>query len=182
MLRKQLLWILLTLQLPCLLTSSAEASEADRSQSVNAQLIDYYSKANNYRRVKREVLAWHKTTKNGCVAFASTALRHIGIDVPLRGKRDGWGVSRITFAFSGYLEEAGWTRNDSANELEPGDLVFTTGYPDHVFVFHSWRDARRQLARVLDNKGYLLNRPMFPDTQHQLSAFAYALRAPAARD
>ena len=157
---------------------SASSAHAESAPLVGEQLISYYANAKNYRKVKRDVLDWHKTTTNGCVAFASTALRHVGYEVPIAAKRDGWGVSRITFAFSDFLKEAGWRRIDSAEDLIPGDLAFTTGYPDHVFVFHSWASARRFVARVLDNKGHLKRRAMFPNKATDISAFSYALRAP----
>jgi hypothetical protein len=159
-------------------TTPARAERA--SQSITERLIDYYASAKNYRRVKRDVLRWHKTTRNGCVAFVSTALRNIGVDIPLREKRDGYGISRITFAFSGYLEERGWQRLDAAEQLRPGDVVFTTGYPDHVFVFHSWRERDEQSAKIIDNQGHLIDRAMFPLRGSDDAAFAYALRAPDA--
>ena len=174
MARKLLLWLFLLLSFS---TSPALAKEVSSSQSVNAQLIDYYSKATNYTRVRRDVLKWHKTTRNGCVAFASTALRHIGFEIPVHGKREGWGVSRITFAFSDFLEEAGWTRIDTAENIVPGDMVFTTGFPDHVFVFHSWSNLRRRVARVLDNKGHLTRRAFTPAEGSEIAPFSYALRA-----
>lgn len=169
--------ILLSLLLSTPFSTRASANNLSEP-GINARLVSYYSEARNYRRVRRDVLDWHKTTRNGCVAFASTALRHIGFDIPVRGKRDGWGVSRITFAFSDFLEEAGWTRIDNAADIAPGDLAFTTGYPDHVFVFHSWSNRRHRVARILDNKGYLARRAFTPAAGSSNSAFAYALRAP----
>lgn len=156
--------------------SSASAKEAEGS--VNARLISYYAKPGNYRRVKRDVLSWHKTTTNGCVAFASTALRHVGFDIPVDAKRDGWGISRITFAFSDFLEEKGWIRVERYDDLRPGDLAFSTGYPDHVFVFHSWSDVGHRVARVLDNRGFLSRRELSPREDSDTAPFAYALRAP----
>ncbi|MBT8496526.1 MAG: hypothetical protein KJO07_25990 [Deltaproteobacteria bacterium] len=159
----------------CLATYPAAA---ESTPSVNAELIAYYGKSRSYRRVRRDVLSWHKTTRNGCVAFVSTALRHIGYDIPQRGKLDGWGVSRITFAFSAHLENAGWTRSNDVAGLRPGDIVFTQGYPDHVFVFHSWASERRRIARVIDNKGLRIRRAMVPAPDSDTAAFAYVLRAP----
>lgn len=146
------------------------------NKSLGTQLIEYYQRPANYRAVKRDVLSWHKTTTNGCVAFASTALRHIGFAIPEDGKRDGWGVSRITFSFSDFLQEAGFHKIKRAQELRPGDLVFTTGYPDHVFVFHSWKSKRKQLAQVIDNKGFKTKRWMTPRPGSSDAAFAYGLR------
>jgi hypothetical protein len=168
---------LLALVMPIAI-AAPRATAGNEEPSLSAQLLSYYGNAGNYRKVKRDVLDWHKTTTNGCVAFASTALRHVGYQIPIAGKRDGWGISRITFAFSAYLEEAGWSKVDKIEELVPGDLAFTTGYPDHVFVFHSWANNRRRVARVLDNQGYLTRRPLSPTRPSRVSAFAYALRAP----
>lgn len=152
------------------------------AEPVNDTLAGYYGKRANWRKVRRDVLAWHKTTRNGCVAFVSTALRHVGVDIPVDAERDGWGVSRITFAFSDYLEqELHWTRSTDLDALRPGDVVFTTGWPDHVMVFLGWRDADARIARIADNKGFALARPLAPPPDSDLAGFAYALRAPPER-
>jgi hypothetical protein len=168
------------LALPALaLTLHVAPAHADTTApELGEQLASYYGKANNYRRVKRDVLRWHKTTRNGCVAFASTALRHLGVTIPQDLKRGGFGVSRITFAFSAYLEEKGWSRSDDFAELSAGDLVFTTGFPDHVFVFHSWSDTKKQRVKAIDNTGRMHSRSLFPREGHAHSPFAYFLRSP----
>lgn len=148
----------------------------------NDDLIAYYGVRANYNKVKKDVLGWHKTTRNGCAAFVSTALRHVGVDVPQNEKRDGWSISRITFALSDYLEkELGWKRVESMEQLKPGDVAFTTGYPDHVFVFAGWKDRDESIAKAIDNKGFLVRRPLSPEPETEVSAFAYALRAPVQR-
>ncbi len=150
-----------------------------RADGLTEQLFGYFSHKQNYKQVRRDVLEWHGTTRNGCVAFVSTALRNVGMDIPVRGKRDGWGVSRITFALSDYLEEEhGWTKMADVAELVPGDIVFTDGYPDHVFVFHSWNNERKRIASVIDNQGFAIRRPMHPKPGSDVAAFSYALRPP----
>jgi len=156
---------------------------AATAQTANDDLIAYYGQRKNYKRVKRAVLSWHTTTRNGCAAFVSTALRHVGVSVPLREKRDGWGVSRITFALSDYLEaDLGWRRITAADDLSPGDVVFTTGYPDHVFVFAGWKDEDDRVALAIDNTGFAIPRPLSPPRDSDTAAFAYALRAPPPSD
>ncbi len=167
-------WCVSGTLLALLVAPAARAEEL--TPTVGTRLIDYYANRRNYRSVKRDVVRWHKTTRNGCVAFASTALRHIGIDIPERGKRDGLGISRITFTFSAYLEESGWVRIERTVNLIPGDMVFTTGFPDHVFVFHSWANDDALVANVIDNQGFMLERKMFPDSTSTDAAFSYALR------
>lgn len=131
------------------------------------------------RAVRAEVLRWHHTMRNGCVAYASTALRHTGVDVPERGVLDGDGVSRLTRGFVRYLEgELGWRRVVDEATLAPGDLVFTTDvvpdYPAHVFVFLGWRDRRRRIALIADNTGYRKPRPLAAGPGRD--GFAFALR------
>ncbi len=157
-----------------LVAGTAEAGTAE-------ELLASYATKRGYRDVKREVLAWHGTTKNGCVAFASTALRKIGVDVPLDAEMDGEKVSRLTLPFVKWLErELHWTRVTDASALMPGDLVFTENaeYPWHVFVFHSWKRERAHVARIIDNKGRLTSRPVLGDERRDITPMAYALRAP----
>ena len=164
--------------LPVVIFASPAGAESVEV-SDGARLADYFGTKKGYRAVKRDVLAWHKTTRNGCVAFASTALRHIGIAVPIDEKRDGWGVSRITFTFSDYLTgDLSWQRIEDPAALLPGDLVFTAGAPDHVFVFHSYKSKRRLIARAIDNQGRQTGRQLQPRAGSTTAAFAYALRAP----
>lgn len=169
---------LLVLPLVVVMAGSSPGAVADDGD----RLIAYYARRASYRAVKKDVLAWHRTTRNGCVAFVSTALRHVGVDVPLDAEIDGERVSRLTRPLSRWLEERlGWTRVDDAAALEAGDVVFTedAAYPWHVYVFHSWADRRRRVARVIDNQGFLRRRPVLGDAARAIEPFAYALRAPS---
>jgi hypothetical protein len=160
-------------------SARAERAAAPPKPAIATQLLDYYASPAGYRLVRRDVLAWHKTTVNGCVAFASTALRHIGLDIPLDARVDGETVSRLTRPFSRYLEaRLGFVRVTDAGALRPGDIGFTenAAYPLHTFVFHSWSDARRRVARVIDNQGRLVARPL--GGTRTVTPFAYALRPP----
>lgn len=163
--------------------AAAPAPSVARPAPVGARLHRYLDQVANDRAVRREVLAWHRTMRNGCVAFASTALRRVGVEVPERGLRDGEGVSRITRAFSQFLEdELGWRRVARARDLRVGDLVFTTdapccpGYPAHVFVFEGWRSRRRGVALATDNQGRRRARRLTGGGG--VDGFAYALRGP----
>jgi hypothetical protein len=160
------------------------ASGSAAADTVGERLHDYYGSKAGYREVKADVLRWHKTTRNGCVAFASTALRHVGVAIGETQKIDGEGVSRITRVFVQYLEDGlGWQRITDATQLAPGDLVFTTdvipGYPAHVVMFDRWANRKREIARVVDNQGFATRRPMHPPAGSDLDAFAFALRAPS---
>lgn len=135
------------------------------------------------RAIRADVLGWHKTMTNGCVAYASTALRHVGVPIDERGVLDGDGVSRLTRGFVRHLEDhLRWRRVTDPRRLAPGDLLFTTdapccpGYPAHVFVFLGWKDARRQIARIADNTGYRKARPLAAGPGRD--GFAFALRSP----
>src|SRR5690348_6350920 len=98
-----------------------------RADSFGDRLAAYYASRTGYQEVKADVMRWHKTTHNGCVAFASTALRHLGVEIGEAQKLDGEGVSRITRVFVMYLEDdLGWTRITDSTALAKGDLVFTT--------------------------------------------------------
>jgi hypothetical protein len=156
-----------------------------RADSFGDRLNAYYASRRGYREVKADVLRWHKTTRNGCVAFASTALRHLGVEIGESQKIEGEGVSRITRVFVTYLEgDLGWTRITDSTALAPGDLVFTTdvpglpGYPAHVVMFTGWADRKRAVARVIDNQGFKRRRALHPPAGSEIDPFAFALRAP----
>ena len=160
---------------------AAAAPASAGGTPVGPRLHRYLSRVDNDRSVRREVLSWHRTMRNGCVAFASTALRRIGVAVPERGLRDGEGVSRITRAFSSFLEEElGWRRVVRVRDLRVGDLVFTTdapccpGYPAHVFVFEGWQSRARGVALATDNQARRRARPLAGGGG--IDGFAYALR------
>ncbi len=164
-----------------LLCAAASPAGAERAAAPGtaSRLLRYYGSAAGYRAVRRDVLAWHKTTVNGCVAFASTALRHIGLNIPLDARVDGETVSRLTRPFSRYLERnLGFVRVTDAGTLRPGDIAFTENadYPLHTFVFVSWVNQRRRIAQVIDNQGRLTARPL--GGSRTVTPFAYALRPP----
>lgn len=172
-----------------LLVTMTMPAAADRAAKVEpeltARLHRYYGTRAGYARVHRDVMSWHKTTQNGCVAFASTALRHVGVAISRDGKKDGHGISRITRAFSRYLsEDLEWTRIEAAEQLRPGDVVFTTdapccpGYPAHVMIFDGWASRDRSVARFIDNQGFGVRRAMIRSGDSDLDGFGYALRPP----
>jgi hypothetical protein len=147
---------------------------------------DFYSDEANYRNVYRSVMSWFGTTSNACVAFASTALRMMGVNVPQNGVWNGERLSLLTKPFSQYLEnKLGWDRINNSRDLEPGDLVFTVdepkapGYPAHVFMHSGYADDARTISWAVDNQGFTHTRALAGDIKKDYSAFAYALRWPA---
>lgn len=165
-----------------LLLSGIAAADT-RTLDVPAKLHAYYGTSTGYAKVQRDVMGWHKTTRNGCVAFASTALRHIGIEIPFDVRKDGFSVSRITRAFSRYLsEDLGWERIDAADSLKVGDVVFTVdapccpGYPAHVMVFDGWLRTDHTVGRFVDNQGFRVARAMAGNSKRDVDGFGYALR------
>jgi hypothetical protein len=163
----------------------ATASTAAPPDPPTTRLHHYYGTAAGYAEVTRDVLAWHKTRQNGCVAFASTALRRIGVAIPMDVKIDGRNVSRITRAFSRYLVETlNWQRIERLDDLRAGDILFSTdapccrGYPNHVAMFDGWLNRGKAIARVVDNQGFEIARPLIQAPDSDVDGFAYALRAP----
>ena len=157
-----------------------------RADGIAATLADQYGSSRGYRIVKRDALAWHHTTRNACVAFASSALRHIGVAVPRPGPDGTEAISRLTGPFVQYLEnDLGWSRVTDVATLQRGDLLFTTdapccpGYPAHVVVMLGWRDQARGIVRIVDNGGRDRDRPLAGDESRDLDPFAFALRPPA---
>lgn len=172
------------MRLTVLVVLAALASPvAADSKDVPARLHSYYGTRTGYTKVFRDVMGWHKTTQNGCVAFASTALRHVGIEIPFDVRKDGFSVSRITRAFSRYLsEDLKWERIDAPGALRPGDIVFTVdasccpGYPAHVMIFDGWLRRDRSVGRFIDNQGFGVARAMTGTPSRHVDGFGYAMR------
>lgn len=160
--------------------SPSLAGPKPATATVGGKFSKYYRA--HYGEIKKDVLAWHGTSRNGCVAFASTALRHAGIAIPQDVKRLDANVSRITYAFSDYLEhDLGWARSEDVATLQPGDLIFTTGWPDHIYVFASWHDRKHTIVDAIDNNANVHTRPVGGDVKLDLAAYAYALRPAAVK-
>ena len=163
------------------------AADPKPEPDITVRLHNYYGTRAGYAKVRRDVLDWHGTAQNGCVAFASTALRLVGVAIPLHEKKDGFSVSRITRAFSRYLaEDLHWTRLDTPADLRPGDIVFTTdapccpGYPAHVMMFDGWVRRDHSMARFVDNQGFGVARSITHTAGSDFDGFGYALRPPVA--
>lgn len=171
------------LLLLAMLVAPTVTADPKPEPDVPARLHRYYGTHAGYIKVHRDVMGWHKTALNGCVAFASTALRHVGVDIPMKSYKDGRNVSRITGAFARYLaEDLKWSRIEDPEMLRPGDIVFTTdhpccpGYPAHVMVFDGWARADHKIGRFVDNQGFRVARAMKHTPGSEVDGFAYALR------
>jgi lysozyme family protein len=148
------------------------------------KLHNFYAQASNYDAVYDNVMSWYGTTSNACVAFASSALRLSGYNVPKTVNSQGFGISLWTAAFSEYLLNQGWTQSTNANALQPGDIVFTDdggfgdGIPMHVYVFSKWHDTAKEVAWVIDNQDFTHRRNIYDGGGgFNFTPFAYFLRA-----
>jgi len=178
--------------LPCVslaegLNANVFSPESERASSgVSASKFNaFFSNEANYNRVYWNVMSWYGSTKNGCVAFASTALRFLGASIGIETVYNGERVSLLTKPFSAYLQNRlGWTRINSSTGLKLGDLVFTVdeptapGYPAHVFMHNGYVDAARTISWAVDNQDFTHERALAGDVKKDYSAFAYALRSP----
>ena len=150
-----------------------------------AEFNAFFSNESNYNRVYWNVMSWYGATKNGWVAFASTALRFLGVGIGIDAIYNGERVSLLTKPFSAYLQNRlGWKRVTSSKDLQPGDLVFTVdepsapGYPAHVFMHSGYADSARTISWAVDNQDFTHERALAGDLKKDYSAFAYALRSP----
>lgn len=150
---------------------------------VTRRLFAFYNQAQNYDAVYNNVMSWYGTMSNACVAFASTALRLSGYNVPKTKNSEG-DISLWTSAFAQYLIEQGWTKFTDASQLERGDVVFTDdgdfddGIPMHTYVFAGWQDQRNGVAWVIDNQDFRHLRNIDAGGGgFNFTPFAYFLRA-----
>lgn len=156
------------------------------ADSLNDRLFQFYSKRENYNLVFQDVLKFYPTGRsNGCVAFMSSALRRVGVPVPIGEYLGGESVSLVTKPFARFLiERLGWQKILNANSLQPGDVVLTEddsrypGYPAHTYMFYGWSDQRAGIGWVIDNQDFIHERNVFGYGTYNFTPFAYALRAP----
>ena len=121
-------------------------SEALSSGDVNGRLDEWYNDAGHYADVRSDVAKFYApVTHNGCAAFMSSALRRIGVAVPMGSD------SLAVTSFSAYLANQGWETIQPA-DLQPGDVVIAQGHV-HTFMFHSWK-VPGKLAYIIDNQGF----------------------------
>jgi len=160
-------------------------TEPSRTTVSGTRFSQFYTNQNNYDAVYRNVMSWFGTTRNACVAFASTALRMLGLNVPQDGILNGERLSLLTKPFSIYMEaKLGWIRIRDSRALKPGDLVFTIdepgypGYPSHVFMHAGYADSARTISWAVDNQDFTHERALQGDPAMDYDAFAYALRSP----
>ena len=159
--------------------------ERDSQQIPATTFANFFSHEPSYNKVYWNVMGWYGSTRNGCVAFASTALRFLGAPISIEQIFNGERVSLLTRPFSAYLEQRlGWKRVTSSTQLERGDLVFTVdeptapGYPAHVFMHNGYADSGKSISWAIDNQDFTHERALGGDKQKDYSPFAYALRSP----
>ena len=132
--------------------------------------------SDRWGELKREAVSIVGSSENTCVAFASAALRAIGIQVP--------NSMTVTKPFKEYLEsDVNCVSVNNANDLMPGDLCFTEDhasfptYPAHVYIFIEWRDLDSTAdAMVVDNQGEIHLRNV--TRRGPRTPFRFALRLP----
>jgi hypothetical protein len=162
-----------------LVVAAPDPADARRSPNVGAEVARLLDHDDGYRAVVSDMLRWHGTRRRGCVAFVATALRHVGFEIPDERPAGPWSnPARVTFSLDAYLARQGWLRVTNAGQLAAGDVVFTEGAPDHVMVFHGWKDAAGAVALVSDNQRHRYARPLRPAAGDEVSGFAFARRAP----
>lgn len=149
------------------------------SGSWNIKIARYYSVKSNYQKVSDDVKSWYPAhTSNGCVAFMSTAMRHVGIDVPKGRQLAGGDISLWVPGFTKYLErEKQWLKISKADQLQPGDVVITNNQ-DHTFMFQHWTDISKGKAMSIDNRGFSHDRLLLGDPTGNFTPFGWAWRSP----
>ena len=149
------------------LTKAALESALNSARGVTSglhkKLNEFYQTPAGYNAVYDDVMSWFGTTKNGCVAFLSTALRMSGCSVPKTEDSKGFGISLVTISFSDWLLANGFKKDSNPDNLKAGDLVLTQedgwkGVPAHTYMFSSWADKAAGIAWIVDNQGPLHKR------------------------
>jgi hypothetical protein len=126
-----------------------------------AAFATWYATKENYDAVSRDVISWFGQTKIGCVAFLSTALRFMGVALPVNGIYEGDLLSLDTKPFVNHLlNELHWQKIENLAEGKPGDIGVTVddsvfrGYPTHVYMLSRWISQPESVVEVIDNQGF----------------------------
>lgn len=143
----------------------------------NKKLFDFYSVKKNYDAVYNDVMDWfvNHSTENACAAFCSTALRHLGLDIPFGP------VSLLAQGLADHLITRGWKKITSGPDLLPGDVIVTQdapsdpGYAAHIWVLGSKMDSSG-FGVAIDNQGFLYRRNI--TAAGPKTPWHYGLRAP----
>ncbi|MCR3757403.1 hypothetical protein KYB31_00160 [Clostridium felsineum] len=126
-----------------------------RNAKIINRTVDYLRDDNDRQEnLKAAIELNGGNAKNTCVFFASGALRHGGLKVPL----DTANTTQLTK----YLISKGFKKYYNLKELKVGDVCFTAPngdkdeVPDHTYIFMGWVDLKCKDGYVCDNqkKGY----------------------------
>lgn len=135
--------------------------------SAGDRLASLYTTRSIYDAVEKNVLTWYGERHEGCVAFASTALRFTGVPIPSDALIESDSVSIVTRPFVRYmLDNLRYQKIDDLDDARPGDIGVTApdpafpDYPTHVYVFAGWHSREELLALVVDNQGFMHPRPL----------------------
>jgi hypothetical protein len=127
---------------------------------INEKLYEYYSVRGNYNAVYDDVEQWFapkndgSATHNGCAAFCSTAIDHIGVDVP---------HTMMAQSLADILIARGWRKVTNPSLVKRGFILVTQdnpeypGYAAHIFVLGSSIDVHGY-ALAIDNQGFMYRR------------------------
>lgn len=158
----------------------ASANRETPPGSATSRLHDWYSKPENYARVRNSIAG----TRNMCANYITTALEKSGVlNIPRSRRYVGFddttanSVRMWAPSLARYLEnEEGWQRVNDVRRMQAGDVVFTDGREgtyNHVMMLDSWVDRANGIARVTDNQGFATERDLFGGGRSPVS---YALR------
>lgn len=156
-------------------TPTVHLEESDFSNRIVRLLL-----SDEYWAILRDAEYLRRGVDNTCVAFASTALRRLGIDVPTNPVE----ISLVTTPFKEWLEEQEGLvldRIDNLNHLQPGDLCFSKddpnwpGYPAHVYFFIRYYPGDDGKSYVVDNQGTEHVRNLDSGSPYK-TPFAFAFR------
>ena len=149
--RRTIRWILLFLAV-CFIVGRWVV-KPQRDARLKEQLHQYMlEKANRLEVFQSAVAQNDGKTMNTCVYFVSEALRQNNIPIP--------GGTCNTTQLISELKSKWWHKDESYQNLKPGDIVFTTdtagnkyGKPTHCYIFMKWaEEGNYDYAYICDNQ------------------------------
>ncbi|MGL4849958.1 MAG: SH3 domain-containing protein [Clostridium sp.] len=135
--------------------------QTDFHSKTQEKLYNYLMNPDNRWAAEDQAVGAHGgILENNCVFFVSSALRNIGIKIPMD--------IGYTTNLERELTSLGWEKETNLSTLEAGDICFAG--QAHTYVFMGWANKAAGVAWVADNQYSWYGSNFHPRDKHEVPA------------